>query len=457
MRDFAQSVRTKEVGDIKIRRLLLTLAAFALLTLFSSCFCITTDDLYSLPEASDEYVNLQAKLNEIINTGAEYLPPESGPNRQSVQLKDIDGDGINEAIVFFYAPWVDKPLKIHIYKNVQGDYELADVIEGNGAAIDSVRYLDMDGDGVLELAVGWKMSPSLKHMALYSMKGFEHIQIADADYSALASGDLHGNNKNNLIVISLPSADTPGQLQVISMMDDGEVVKNSAELPNDVASVSNLVTGFMADSAPAIFLDCKDADGFMSTYMYPCTADGLKNITADLGEASSVRERTASMDINKDGVVEIPFPRALPQQSDTTYYVIDWYAFDSVGNHGLTLTTYHNYTDGWYLILPDNWYDQVSIRREASVSGERSIIFSFIVSGNSDVTHYDFLKVYALSGAGREDRSKLPGRFVLSSDSDTIYVAELRAQANSFGITFSQQYVQTNFGIIYSDWMSGVM
>jgi len=445
------------VGDIKIRQLLLTLLALSLLALSPSCFRITTDDLYSLPEAPDEYVNLQAKLNEITNDGAEYLPPTAGPNRQSVQLKDLDGDGENEAIAFFYVPGVDNPLKIYIFKSVQDSYTVADIIEGNGTAIDSVRYLDMDGDGTLELAVGWQMSASLKHVSLYSMKGLQHIQVADADYSYLATGDLNANNHSELIVMSLPTADASGQVQLISMMDDGEVVKSSAELPQDVVSITNLVTGGLSDGAPAIFLDCKYTSGDVATCIFPYANGGLKSISAGSGYPSSVRFLTNSVDINKDGIVEVPFPRALPSQSGTTYYVIDWYSFDNAGYRHLILTTYHNYSDGWYLILPDDWQGSVSIRREDSTPGERTIVFSYIPSGDAGGVYSDFLKIYALSGAGRDERAKLPGRFLLSSDSDTIYVAELLGEANSFGITFSQQYVQTNFGIIYSDWMSGVL
>jgi len=444
------------VSDIKIRRLLFALTALTLLSPLSSCFRSNTDTLYSLPEASDEYANLQAKLNEIINAGAEYLPPASGPNRQSVQLKDLDGDGVYEAIAFFYSPG-DKPLKIYIFKNVQDDYVIADVIEGNGTAIDSIRYIDMDGDGVLELAVGYKISASLKHMALYSMKGLQHIQIAEADYSALASGDIAASGDAELIVMSLPTADTPGQIQVISMKSDGEVVKSSAGLPADVASITNLVTGKLADNIPGIFLDSKGTDGSVTTSVFSYSGDTLKSVPSNAGDALSVRSGMASSDINKDGVIEVPYQRALLQQSSTMYYVIDWYSFDSAGNRHFVFTTYHNDSDGWYLILPDDWRDCVSVRREDAVSGERTIIFSYIPPGGADTAHYDFLKIYALSGAGRDERAKLPGRFLLSSDSDTIYAAELLAPANSYGITFSQQYVQTNFGIVYTAWMPGVM
>ena len=37
-------------------------------------------------------------------------------------------------------------------------------------------------------------------------------------------------------------------------------------------------------------------------------------------------------------------------------------------------TTYHNVADGWYLIVPEEWKDQITLRRRDSI-GQRSVIF----------------------------------------------------------------------------------
>ena len=62
---------------------------------------------------------------------ASYAAPVSGMNQQSVQLADLDGDGTEEAVAFLKTTG-DKPLKACIFSRVDEDYQLMDVIEGDG-------------------------------------------------------------------------------------------------------------------------------------------------------------------------------------------------------------------------------------------------------------------------------------------------------------------------------------
>ena len=71
--------------------------------------------MYALPKSSEAYVNLQAKINQEKGS-AEYIAPLSGENRQTIQLVDVDGDGVQEAVAFFRDTTSENPLKIVIFK-----------------------------------------------------------------------------------------------------------------------------------------------------------------------------------------------------------------------------------------------------------------------------------------------------------------------------------------------------
>ena len=75
-------------------------------------FAFSPEDLYSLPSLPTEYTELNNCINQIINSGAEYAAPISGTNIQPVQMKDLDGDGQQEAVAFFRNSADEKPLKI---------------------------------------------------------------------------------------------------------------------------------------------------------------------------------------------------------------------------------------------------------------------------------------------------------------------------------------------------------
>ena len=53
------------------------------------------------PRPSTEYESLQDSLEQMLDKGYEYSPPASGSYTQAVQLRDLNGDGIDEAVAFF--------------------------------------------------------------------------------------------------------------------------------------------------------------------------------------------------------------------------------------------------------------------------------------------------------------------------------------------------------------------
>ena len=84
-------MRRKQLG--------LALLSAALTLLLTGCFVKTVDELYTLPRHSDEYDRLELAIEKVLTSqNASYAAPVSGVNQQSVQLADLDGDGMDEAI-----------------------------------------------------------------------------------------------------------------------------------------------------------------------------------------------------------------------------------------------------------------------------------------------------------------------------------------------------------------------
>ena len=83
------------------KKLILFAAGLFTAVALSGCALQYGDGLLALPGLPSEYVELQAEINKVLESGASPAAAESGSNRQSIQMVDIDGDGINEAIAFF--------------------------------------------------------------------------------------------------------------------------------------------------------------------------------------------------------------------------------------------------------------------------------------------------------------------------------------------------------------------
>lgn len=440
-----------------IRMILLLVAALGMALLLGGC---APDGLYTLPKTSEEYQQLQDTLNEVLATGAEYSAPTAGTNRQTVQLEDLDSDGTKEAIAFFNFSGEDEPLKIYIYRNVDGTYQKAAEIQGEGTNIESISYVDMDGDGVMELVVGWQVSADLKMLTVYSLKDFQVAQLAATDYTRYTTAEMNHAKGADVVVLRFA---TPGigEALMLSLQSDGEMTTASARMTDGVAAVSRVRTGMLSDGTMGVYVEGTAKDGSLITDIFACQNEQLYNVVATAAALSSTLPAPTTMrtltiysqDINDDGMLEVPFPVSRDDGAGGSFWLIEWYAYSGSGQRAYVETTYHDTTDGWFYVIPRSWEDTVRIRRDDEVAGEHTIYFSDYDA--SAGTTRDFLAVYTLSGTSRADRSALEGRFVLKESGDVIYAAELLGSAGIQGFTLGQQTVENNFNIIYSEWETG--
>ena len=158
------------------------LAAMLILTalLFAGCTPMTVAEMYALPRRSDEYSNLQAAI-DMAMAGLSYSAPVSGDNQQTVQMADLDGDGVDEYLVFAKGN-TDKPMQILIFSQIGEDkIQIMSVIESNGSAFDRVEYVEVDHTPGCEIVVGRQVSDQLMgSLGVYSFRDGYANQIMNA-------------------------------------------------------------------------------------------------------------------------------------------------------------------------------------------------------------------------------------------------------------------------------------
>jgi len=444
----------------RLAKMFFAAAALMLMTgMLSGCIGVSVEELYYLPEQADDYKALQERIDEVIASGAEYSAPVSGEYRQSVQLHDISGNGTDEAIAFFNISG-DKPLKIYVFRFFEGKYETAAVIEGDGTSIGSISYTDFNNDGWKEITVGWQMSGGVQMVGVYSLRDFSVTTEILTDYTNYVAFDMDSDGAEDLTVIRYDRASMYGSAETYYFRPETGVESSVARLSATLESLDRVRTTKLTDGNAAIVIEGACDGGNLLTDILAGSKDGeLTNISLDT--STGISEETVrsykiySSDINSDGCLDIPMPVQLPAYGDNpAYRAVDWYGYSAGGRREKKLSTYHNYTDGWYLILPNEWRDNFTVRRDAVVSGERKVTFS--IWNGEDEALEDFLVISALTGANRHSRAGLYGRFTLLEEGDTIYVARILLDKNSWIYAIDNEQLIRSFGLIYSDWVTGI-
>ena len=447
------------------KTLVLSGVLLAALYLLTGCsvpkMILNPQDLYALPTLPEKYTDLNTLLSAILDDGAEYAAPTSGTNTQPVQLVDLDGDGREEAVAFFRNPNDEKPLKIYIFTAGEDSYQQSGLIEGTGTGIYSMAYEDLNGDGRMELLVGWKIAVDQQVLEVYT-KGISGMEaLVRANYVKYITTDLDQDRRRELVVIRADE-EGDGVADYYSWQPDGSFnSQSSARISVTMAELSQqgrVTAGKLEGEIPALFVTGVTEMPRAITDILAVRNGELSNIV--LSEVTGVSSQIAPYcslyptDINGDGLTEVPWPTQLLSLANEglSYQRVDWYRYDSGGNGTVALRTYHNMEDKWYFRLPEEWVNRIWISRMAAPD-ETSATF-YILGGDGEEAE-PFLRITAITGSSREYRAVRGNRFLLSRQPEIIYTAELLDANENWKYGITADGVREAFSLITTEWAAG--
>ena len=447
----------------KILRNLTLVGMIFLASMLSGCtipkLTLNSEDLYSLPTLPAKYTELNTQLNEILESGEEYAAPTSGANIQSVQLVDLDGDGREEAVAFFRNAAEEKPLKIYIFTATEDSYQKTELIEGSGTGIYSIAYTDLDGDGRMELLVGWKATTELQVLEVYALRPGGAALLVRSDYVKYTAMDLDQDQRQELVVLHADEGGD-GVADYYSWQEDGSLAsQSSARLSVTMAELNQqgrVTQGKLQEEVPALFVTgVTDASRAVTDILSVRNGELTNVVLSDLTGVSGEIAPFCSLypsDINNDGLTEVPSPIQVSSMMETgaAYQRVDWYAYNAGGQSSLALHTYHDVEDRWYLRLPEEWLNHIWVGR-ATMPDEAAVTF-YILDGEA---MEPFLRITAITGSSRENRAVRGGRFLLSRQSEVIYTAELLDANDTWQYGVTADEVREAFSLITSEWSAG--
>ncbi|MBQ2782922.1 MAG: hypothetical protein IJE94_07005 [Oscillospiraceae bacterium] len=436
----------------KTKRLAVCLTALAMLVLLCGCeFRNNVEDLFALPEMPEEFTGLNQRLSELRAEGYEYATPTTGQNLQSVHMVDLDGDRHVEAVAFFRRSDDEKPMKVFVFEAVDDSYELRCSVESSGSSIDTVRYEDLNGDGQRELIVGWKMGADVQTLAVYNL-GHEALPLMSCVYSRFTIEDIDQDGYPELFVIRGDSGGVP-MVEVYTWQTSILAAVHRSELSSSMAELSrgNIVNGSTAEGHKAVFITGVTEKNMAVTDVLVWQSDffsggSVVNAAVDesTGRSSLVLpyRQLRPTDINDDGVTEIPAPESYASSGDT---LAAWHHCSAAGHTYVVAHTYHSLSNGWYFMLPQRWWDRVTVFAQETAAGENQVVLS--VDGTAT------LAIYTLTGENREARATMGERFLIRRQTGTVYAAELLEGADMYGMNV--ELLRSSFSMTENEWLPG--
>ena len=420
------------------------------------------EELYALPELPERYTALNKQLSAIQESGAEYAAPVSGSNIQPVQMVDLDGDGREEALAFFRQSDGEKPLKIYVFTDNGDSYAQTAVIEGSGLAVYSIAYSDMNGDGRMEIIVGWRVSMELQALAVYALEPDGARELMRTNYVKYAVADLNSDGTQEMTVFRADQ-DGVGAADCYVWKNGTLALGSTIRVSMTMAELSQqgkVTVGTLRSGEPALFVtgvaDSARAITDVLLLRNSELSNSVLSLTTGVSRESSRFRSLYPMDINGDGITEIPrtVPLSPGEQETDVSQRVDWISYDAAGTASRVLSTYHAMEDGWYLQLPEGWAESILVGRSASTD-ETSVTFYMESDAEDDQGYAALLRITALSGSNRERLAVRTGRVILGRNDGVIDVGELLKGNEEWDHSVTEDEVRNAFSLIAKEWSAG--
>lgn len=341
----------------------------------------SADTLLAPPKLSEDQ---NAVYEALVNSAGNDLRlryPRYGEYRSAFVFNDIDGDGSDEALVFYEKTGKTDDggsLRVNIMDKRDGKWRSLYDHAGEGTSIDRVLFADIGSKSVKSIIIGYTRLSGEKSASVYSYRDGRLFTDFTDSYSTMFVLDIDRDGSDNLVLVRPGNQMRKASMSLVTRTEDGTVKETgSIALDNSATDFVNIISGYVGAETPAVFIDGLSDNRLTTEIIY--TVNGELRNPLYLGESAMIENTSRRAgylctDIDLDNIVEIPTLSPFPgytNRSRDSLYSTDWNVFD---NYSITkkYSSYYNLSEGYCFIFPGRWDGVVTAKKDAA-TGE--IIF----------------------------------------------------------------------------------
>lgn len=354
-----------------------------LTALLLCCFCLTgcsdlgvsDQALLRPPRATGD----TAEIQEIISAqaGGNYLLkyPERGDYRSAVTIHSKEKE--NPFAIALYSTESDSKMNVAVILSDGENWKCLGTFSNSATGVDKLLFEDITGDGKDEILIGWNSyNGAARNITSYTIdENSVREMMIDDTYNEILVDDITGDKTRDIILLSSSNSKVSANVKLLqySEQEKRPISKFGIDLEPEMISFSSVTLGNIDKNTQGIVIDGEKAGGLLSTQIiyYDKEENSLKEPVVhdnNIGAATNATNRKdviTSRDMDGDGIIEVPVVTQMsaPANFDggNICSVTAWKQFYKVSNSLETkLNTIINYTDGYYLIIPEKWSGKIT-------------------------------------------------------------------------------------------------
>ena len=386
------------------RRLIALAAAVCLLLSGCSPITLSVEDLMRPPQLSESQRQVHDALMSALGTSASHVSlryPRSGDNRSAFTFFDLDGDGQEEAMVFYSLAGARDEIYINVMEQgEQGWYSVYD-IPGVGSGVESVEFAPVSDTDGRDIIIGWTAEENnIGQLSVLRYQDNQLSSLYQSRYTKYTTADLDRNGLLELLTVTMSNSGGKPFASLISRREGKLDAVSNLPLNLNMTSFSRIYAGWINSSEMGLVVDGYEGQIFTSELLL------IKNemLSLPFAEESSFYTDVArrqgmvySRDVDGDDILELPFQKAAPGK--TGIYYTNYCQVNEEQELELVETAYVSDTEGYIFYLPEQWRDRVTVSR--SKSGE--VVFG-LYDAQTGMQGRDLLHIRVYSEKDYQDK-----------------------------------------------------
>jgi hypothetical protein len=434
---------------IKLKKIL-TASAVMAVTLTGCTFGTSIDNLLAPPKLSIEQEKIYTALTNATGDSISLKYPKAGKYLSAFIVEDIDGDGGNEAVVFYEKTGLAAPentLRINVLDSGDdGKWHSVYDTPAEGSEIERVMISQLGENDRVNLIIGSSLiNRSEKSVAIYSYSNGVLENTFAKSYSFIDVTDLDNDGEKEFLLLKGTTNDSPAAAVAYKLDADGFYHTYREDLSGGFTEFDAVNYGSLESGETALYIDAVSGNGLIQTDIVYMDDRGLQK-AFDNPAQSAVTQRPLgcrSFDIDGDGTLEIPVQRVAAGYSNAPegelMWLTDWLSVGKDGKTRLKYESYYSVGDGYIFLFPAKWHNKVTLKRDAI--NDELVICAY---ENSEIGT-ELMRIYCAEDiASREDRMA-SDYLLLRTKGDSAYLAQLPQNDKNTSLSINEAEAAIGF------------